>query len=400
MVAPVPAARRLAVRAGLALVVANARYWTSVAPRVRRELRRWRRQAEAIDDPRLRALALSKLCDEGFHAEAAAMLATLAPRARRSSVVEAIVALELLFDYLDGLSERPCADPLGDGERLFRPLIDAVANGPDRTGESFGARQDDDGGYPETLSRAVALAIARLPAAGAIAGVAQRTAARSGQAQTRIHAAAQIGTGQLEAWANAQADGSELDWRELVAGAASSVLVLHALIAAAADPRTSTEAAARIAEGYMSTCALLTLLDGVIDYEHDTSRDASNQPGYLSLYEQPGELADTMAVLARRAIGQARALPDGARHVMLLTGVVAYYSSAPGCESELARPVIDRVRRELGPLIYATLAVMRAWRGARRRGPRGVAGALRRELRFKRRRERWRQPHREGPHEV
>ena len=52
---------------------------------------------------------------------------------------------------------------------------------------------------------------------------------------------------------------------------------------------------------------------------------------------------------------------------MLLIGVVAYYSSAPGAESELARPVIARLRRELAPLIAPTLAVMRAWRGARRR---------------------------------
>ena len=86
---------------------------------MRRELRRWEQRALAIEDPALRALALEKLRGEGFHAEAAAMLATLAPRCHRQDVVEAIVALELLFDYLDGLTERPSGDPLGEGERLF-----------------------------------------------------------------------------------------------------------------------------------------------------------------------------------------------------------------------------------------------------------------------------------------
>src|SRR6185437_1289597 len=71
--------RRLTARALVALALANARYWTSVALQVRRELRCWEHRARAIEDPELRVLALSKLRGEGFNAEAAAMAATLAP---------------------------------------------------------------------------------------------------------------------------------------------------------------------------------------------------------------------------------------------------------------------------------------------------------------------------------
>jgi tetraprenyl-beta-curcumene synthase len=358
--------RRLAARAGAELMLANARYWRGVAPTVRTELARWTQRAQAIADPELRTLALSKLEDEGFHAEAAAMLATLAPRAQRSDVVEAIVALELLFDYLDGLSERSSPDPLGDGERLFGALIDAVAVPAAVMHDSPDQPKRNDDGYREALSRAVAVAVARLPAAAAITDVAQRNAARSGQAQTRMHAAAQLGIAQLERWARVEAEGTGLGWRELVAGAASSVLVLHALIAVAADPHTTSEAAQRIAEAYLSTCVVLTLLDGLVDHEHDRSRNGSGTPSYLSLYEHSDGLADTMAALARRAVAQAQELPDGARHVMLLTGVVAYYGSTPGAENGVAKPVVTRLRRELAPLIFPTLAIMRAWRSARR----------------------------------
>lgn len=368
--------RRLVAQAGLALLVANARYWTSVAPTVRKELRRWERHAQAIDDPGLRALALEKLYGEGFHAEGAAMLATRAPRRYRRDVVEAIVALELLFDYLDGLTERPRADPLGEGDRLFRALIDAVTLPPEGTAELPEQPIANDGGYLEGLSNAVSAAIARLPAAAAITDVAQRTAARSGQAQTRMHAVARMGVAQLEDWAKGEAEGTGLEWRELAAGSASSVLALHALIAAAADQGTIPENATEIESAYRSTCTLLTLLDGLVDFDEDKAQDGSDRPGYLSLFEDGDELSEILGQAARRALAQARALPNAAHHVMLLTGVVAYYSSADGAGGALAQPVVARLCRELEPLVSPTLAIMRAWRVARGMRGRGTANAF------------------------
>ncbi len=108
------------IRAALALALANARYWPTVAPVVRRELERWRGRAQAIPDPELRALALSKLSGERFNAEVAATLATLAPRAHRRDAVEAIVALEVLFDHLDGRTEQPLRGPSRRGRAAVR----------------------------------------------------------------------------------------------------------------------------------------------------------------------------------------------------------------------------------------------------------------------------------------
>jgi len=379
--------RGLVARAGLALVLANARYWRSIAAIVRRELRRWEQRAQAIDDPELRTLALEKLRGEGFHAEAAAMLATLAPRAHRQDVVEAIVALELLFDYLDGLTERPSADPLGDGERLFGALTDAVVVVP-RAGAGknleLSPQNDDDGGYLEILSRTVSDALARLPAALAITEVAQRIAALGGQAQTRMHAASQLGTEQVEAWARREAEGTGLQWRELLAGSASSVLALHALIAAAADPSTTPVQAAEIESAYLSTCTVLTLLDGLVDHEQDRLSGEESLHGYISLYGDPHELSQALTGAAQRAAAQARALPNGPHHTMILVGVVAYYTSHPGARGELAAPIAKGLQRQLTPLISPTLAIMNAWRLAKRtrarnrRAPRsgGLASSL------------------------
>lgn len=398
--------RRLVARAGLALLLANVRYWSTVAPIVRGELRRWERHARAIEDPELRALALAKLRGEGFHAEAAAMLATLTPRAHRRDAVEAIVALELLFDYLDGLTERPSADPLSDGERLFGALTDALSvgsannrNKPALSGHLPTQRDDlrsADGGYLEELSSTVSSALGRLPATGAITQVARRTAVRSGQAQTRMHATAELGTEQVEEWARHEAKGTGLQWRELLAGAASSVLVLHALIAAAADPGTTPEEAGEIESAYLSTCVLLTLLDGLVDHEEDTQVGNGSPAGgeggpageigdghdgippttggilslaslgYLSFYEDRDELAQTLSAATQRAAAQMRALPNGPHHAMTLVGVVAHYTSDPGARGELAAPIVERLQRQLTPLASPTLALMRGWRLAKR----------------------------------
>jgi tetraprenyl-beta-curcumene synthase len=355
---------RFVARATLALARANVRYWTSVAPLVHGQLRRWQRRAEAIGAPELRALALQKLHGEGFHAEAGAMLATLAPRGHRRDVVEAIVALELLFDYLDGLTERPTDDPLRDGQRLFAPYVEALGEGGDPAGATSG--QDpwlEDGGYLQELSGAVRAAIARLPAAPVITPLARRSALRSAQAQIRMHGAQQLGMSQLEGWARREANDTELGWRELLAGSASSVLAIHALIAAAADAETTSEQAADIDASYLSTCVLLTLLDGVVDRAQDSGE---GRPGYLELYEDRAELSEALGHGARLAVYRARRLAGGADHLMVLVGVVAYYCTAPGANSELARPLVAQLRRELRPLLSPTLALMRGWRTARR----------------------------------
>jgi tetraprenyl-beta-curcumene synthase len=351
--------RWLLARAAGALVLANVRYWITVAPLVRAELERWRGRAGAIPDPRLRELALAKLDGERFNAEAGAMCATLAPRARRRDVVAAIVALQLLFDLLDGLTEQPLRDPLGDGARLFAPFTDALRPGPQPPSPPTAAEDD----YLRELSRAARAAIARLPARESVIEAAAAAAARAAQAQLRMHAAPRLGIDQLREWARSQAHGTGLGWRELAAGAASSVLVVHALIAAAADARTTPARAASIGDAYLSICVLLTLLDSLIDEQHD---ERAGMPGYIDLYQDRELLDRALGETAVRAAGQARALVDAPHHVMMLTGVVAFYTSAPGARGQLARPLVARLHRALAPLIAPTVAFMRAWRLARR----------------------------------
>jgi tetraprenyl-beta-curcumene synthase len=351
-------------RAGLALAFAHARYWSSVAPRVRRQLRRWEDRAAEIVDPTLQGLALGKLRDERFNAEVAAMIATIAPARYRKYTVEAIVALQIMYDYLDALTEQPAANPIRDGLHYSRAFSDAVTVSEVMKGDYyFYYPGQGDGGYLIDLAGAVRGALLCLPAVEAIADVIPISAYRCAEAQVRIHAAPSTGNDQLENWAKNEAKGTELQWREWLFGAMGSVVAAHALIAAAADEHTTPEQASEMDSTYLSLCVLTTVLDHLVDHENDLS---TGEDSYLSFYESPGILAQEIAAVARRVTARVRTIPHGPHHAVMLAGVVAYYTSQPSAMGDFARPIAEQAQAELRPLITPTLASMRAWRLAKR----------------------------------
>ena len=356
--------RWFVTRAGLALAFAHARYWTSVAPRVSQQLRRWEARAAEIVDPTLQGLALGKLRDERFNAEVAAMIATIAPARYREDTVEAIVALQIMYDYLDVLTEQPAANPIRDGLHYTKAFSDAVTVSKVTTDDYYSYYQGaGDGGYLTDLACAVREALLSLPAVEAIADIIPISAYRCAEAQVRIHALQSSGVDQLEGWARTEAEGTELQWREWLFGAMGSVVAAHALIAAAADEHTTLEQASEIDSTYLSLCVLTTVLDHLVDHEHDLS---TGEESYLSFYENPGVLTQQIAAVAGRVMARVRTIPHGPHHAVMLAGVVAYYTSQPSAMGDFARPVAEQAQAELRPLITPTLATMRAWRLAKR----------------------------------
>jgi tetraprenyl-beta-curcumene synthase len=348
-----------------ALARANLRFWPTVAPSVGRELARWDRPAREIPDAALRELALHKLSNESFNAEVAATLATLTPRPMRARTVRAIVALEVLFDYLDGRTELPAEDPLEEGERLFTPFTQAVRPHTVRAQVTTSLPADSahtDARYIRSLSERVRENLLMLPAAAAVGPVAYAAARRCAQAQTRIHAAGTLGQEALEQWAREQALGSGLEWREYLAGGASSVLAVHALIAIAGREGTTREEAERIDAAYLAIAGVITMLDSLVDHSADSARGES---GFIQLFHTRDELTKCLRELTREALTRIRLAPYSAHHIMTFAGVVAYYTSHPGAQERHARPIVAMVRRELAPTIWPTLAVMRMWRSAK-----------------------------------
>jgi hypothetical protein len=150
----------------------------------------------------------------------------------------------------------------------------------------------------------------------------------------RIHTASCTDKRPLERWASQQARDTRLGWREWLFGAMGSVVSAHALIALAADEHATPEQASTLDDTYLELCVLTTALDHLVDYERDAT---TGEPSYIHLYNTREELAQQIALIVNRVKQRARTIPNGAHHLMILSGVVAYYTSQPSAASHHAR---------------------------------------------------------------
>lgn len=352
------------LRAPLPAAVATVvRYESAIVPVAAGEIARWRWRAVAIPDPGLRRIALATIDSESANAEAAAAFATLAPRSRRRTAVELLVAWQLMYDYLDSLGEQPSRDPRRDGMRLHEALA-AALGAADPAGDFYAHHlRTEDGGYLRALAAACRERLMGLPSAAVVAPAALAAADRCARAQSNVHAALQSGDyGPVRAWASEQPGTDGYDWWEIAAGGVSDLAVL-ALLGTAADPAATAADAAAVAAAYWPhVCVLSTLLDGVVDADADVE---STGRSYLVDCCGGRVRAERVARAARRSVGATTVLRRGGTHTAITAGVAAFYSTVPAArEARVAAtiaPALDALRPAVTPLV-AALRARQAWR--------------------------------------
>lgn len=352
--------RRSSVEGGSVrlFVTAARRYWGGVFPVARATQRDLLARAEAIPDPWLRADALASHKDKGSNSEGLAALAVLAPSGRRSEVVRSLVSYQLILDYLDGVSERPGDDPLGNGLALHRAF--EVALDPEAPHEDYYELNaiDDDGGYlPDLIDRCRA-PLLDLPSYPATRDALLRQARLCRESQALNHAL-RYGSieGRLEDWTRRTVAEAGLEpgfeWWELIAAAAASSLCVGALLALAATPGVEEDEARQVESAYFPWASgLNALLDSLVDLDEDPE-GASHLRRYES-WEQAAERLGTIAAGARLRVAE---LPDGRLHEAILAAMGSLYliheeAWRPGC-----RPISLAVYGALGPLARPALAV-------------------------------------------
>ncbi|HKG39036.1 MAG TPA: DUF2600 family protein [Conexibacter sp.] len=352
----------------LALAETLGCYWLTIFPLARRELHRWRVRAAAIPHPLLREIAWRTLTNEGLNAEGAALFAMLAPVGRRRDATRLLVAFQVMYDYLDALTEQPATEPLRSSRQLHLALL-AVLGRPVPADGYFAHHplgSDGDGGYLAELAACCRAIFHAFPGAREAAPHAVRAAMRSGEGQSQSHAAALGADGELIRWAERETPaGLDLRWWETAAAAESS-LVIHALLASAAGPGLTTRCAADVAAAYWPwVTGLNALLDDLIDTAEDA---AEGTHSHVARYRHPALAAQRLggiAVEAGTAIGR---LPLARRHAVIFAAMTSYYLAAPQASHAQIEPVARRVAEQVGMDLRPLLAMLRVRRSLARRG--------------------------------
>jgi tetraprenyl-beta-curcumene synthase len=345
--------RRRELTDALALVETLACYWLTIFPLARRELCCWQERAKAIPHPGLRCVAWNTLTSEGLNAEGAALFAMLAPFPRRRAATRLLVRFQVMYDYLDALTERPTPEPLRSSRQLHLALVAALGGPVPAEGYFAHHPLSGDGGYLDELVAGCRVLFTRLPSAKEAAPHAMRAAVRSAEGQSQSHAAAFAEEGDLIRWAQRETPGTgDLLWWETAAAAESS-LVIHALLASAAGANLSKADAAGIAAAYWPWVGgLNALLDDLIDTAEDA---AEGTHSYIACYGSRAMLARRLTSLAAEASRAIDQLPLRRRHAVIFAAMTSYYLAAPhathGEVEPVAREVRDAVATDLRPFL-------------------------------------------------
>ena len=343
--------------AALAVIAVRDLRWGLTG--VTREVKRWRRLAAAIPDRALRDDALLALDGKRLNIDGAALFWTI-PRTRSPQLLRLLVAFEILADYLDCVSERGADIGIQNGLQLHRALVEAVE--PQLAVSDYYRFHScsDDGGYVRALVDACRDACTCLPSYETVRPQVVRAARLTAHVLALNHEPVPSRRdAALRAWADAHFGGGELAWFEWTAGA-SAWLTILALFAIAADGDRQSAEAEAVYCAYLPWVSLLgTMLDSYGDLEEDADNGAHS---YIAHYPSVVSAATRLNLITSRSLREAARLPDGARHVVIASCMLAMYLSKDAVRTSRGRPLTATLTHAGGRLTRLLIPVLRAWR--------------------------------------
>jgi tetraprenyl-beta-curcumene synthase len=343
----------------LALTRAATRELTWGLRGAAREVEHWRTLAHAIPDPALREDALEAIDQKRANIDGAVLFSTIARR-RSTDVLRALVAFEVLADYLDCTSERGAFVGLHNGQQLHRALIDALdARRPVADYYRFHPWHAD-GGFAAALVETCRAACSRLPSYDAARPFGIRAATLAQVLALNHDEDPRRRDELLRLWAAAHFPGDyALAWFEHT-GAASAWLTVLALLALAADEKQSAQAARAVYDAYLPWISLAgTLLDSYGDQDADVQSGAHR---YVAHYGDADVMTRRIGAVVRRALDAASDLPRGARHRVLVSAMAAMYLTKDSVWTLAWRRRTRALIRASGPLTRLLIPALRTWR--------------------------------------
>lgn len=348
---------RLRLPWALATITARELVWGRRA--VAREIYQWRHAAERIPDARIRADALEVIERKRGNTDGAALFWTLARR-RDHGLLRLIVAHEMIWDFLDCVSERAAHVGERNGEQLHLAVVESLDASRSLSDYYRFHPWREDGGYLRSLVQACRRGIAALPSYRLVAPTVIRDAERA-VVQSLNHAAEPNKRNRsLHAWALTEyPERCDVAWFELTA-AASAPLHTYAMLALAAEARPTPALARRTYDAYFPWVSLATvMLDSYVDQTEDA---AAGGHSYLAHYEHPQLAFARTAETIKRSLHDVLELPRGARHAVVVSCMIAMYLSKDSARAPDLRSTTRALVRAGGLPTQVLLPALRLWR--------------------------------------
>lgn len=328
-----------------------------------RDIARWRAIAEHIPDPQLRTDALEALDCKRGQSDGAGLFSIL-PRSRNLCYLRLLVAYQIIWDYLDSVSERGASVGVVNGRQLHLALVDALnPHGPTRDYYRYSPWQGD-GGYLHMLVETCRECCVRLPSYARVRSLVLRDAMRAYVLALNHEPDPSRREQALREWAAREfPEGHEAHWWELT-GAASAGLATFALLALACEPECSEQEIERTHAAYFPWgSALACMLDSYADWSDDL---ATGNHSYVAYYPNAEAAVAATCQLTRRCLAELRILQNSEAHTVIVCSMVGLYLSKDSVRDDVMRPFTDRIALAGGSLSHVLLPVLRLWRIAHR----------------------------------
>ena len=324
-----------------------------------REEHRWRALARKIPDRPIRQDALSALAGKRCQTDGAALFSIL-PRARDPNLLRLLVAYQIIWDFLDSVSERGAGAGQANGRQLHLALIDALDPARPISDHYRHNPWRQDGGYLNALVNVCRENCARLPSYGRVRGIVVEEAFRAQVLAINHDPDPSRRDTLLEAWAGREfPQAGEASWFEL-SGASSAGLTIFALLALASEPACSEREITRTRHAYFPwISALAAMLDSYVDQTEDA---ANGDHSYIAHYPTPELACKHVCLMVRRCLGDARSLENSEKHILIITSMVAMYLSKDSALTPAMRESTTHILDAGGSLTRALHPILRLWR--------------------------------------
>lgn len=308
-----------------------------------------------------RADALDAIVCKRDNAEGASLFSTL-PKHRDHHLLRLLITYQVMWDFLDSVSERGAHAGHANGRQLHRALVEALDLDAPISDYYRYHPWKDDGGFLLTLVDTCRCMCAQLPSYRQIRGLmldgVERCAIQSLNHEPDPHKR----DAGLRQWAERECyDDHGLDWFELTA--AASAFMPHALLALAAEPFCEEYELVAVNSTYFPWISLaIAMLDSYVDQVEDRVNDGHS---YISHYAGEMVALDRIATIIRQAITRTARLPSGRRHTVIAASMVAMYLSKKSANTPRLRVQTRALVRAGGLLTVLLLPAAYLWRTAR-----------------------------------